>query len=289
MKGKLVKFYASDGLELDGLIWEAENSKKCLVHIHGMAGNFYENPFIVHVCQKANKQGLSVLSFNNRGHELMADSIVLNKGKLKSKITGSIHESPETFTLDVRAALNFLEKLGYKEFIIEGHSLGCHKALFTALELKNRQNISGLILLSPWETIGLQKKELKKGFEKALKIAEKLVLQGKGSELMPKWSFIMPLSAKTFLEYFESKTKMNVFEFNDLEWNAKELRETGKPILIVYGTKNESTVNPKKAVEIVSKKARNVTAKTIENASHSYRGYEKQLAKTVIEWITKKK
>ena len=47
MKTSLHRITTSDGIELVGLLYEPEvATKKILVHVHGMAGNFYENKFL---------------------------------------------------------------------------------------------------------------------------------------------------------------------------------------------------------------------------------------------------
>ena len=69
LKGELVRIQTSDGIELDGLYCEAEGaSGPAVIHIHGMAGNFYESRFVDAIADRLASLGIAFLTANNRGH-----------------------------------------------------------------------------------------------------------------------------------------------------------------------------------------------------------------------------
>ena len=44
---ELIKLKTEDNIELTGLLYKPkEETKKIVVHVHGFAGNFYENSFV---------------------------------------------------------------------------------------------------------------------------------------------------------------------------------------------------------------------------------------------------
>ena len=45
-----------------------------VIHIHGSCGNFYENAFIATMARLYTARGVNFLSFNNRGHDCIAEA-----------------------------------------------------------------------------------------------------------------------------------------------------------------------------------------------------------------------
>ena len=77
MQGELVRIEAEDGLELVGFYAAPPGSaaRRAVLHIHGMAGNFYENRFVSTVCNTVVAKGLAFLTVNNRGHDYRSDNL----------------------------------------------------------------------------------------------------------------------------------------------------------------------------------------------------------------------
>ncbi len=47
---QVVRIYAEDGVELSGMISDSpKDVNRGILHIHGLAGNFYEQPFIDYI------------------------------------------------------------------------------------------------------------------------------------------------------------------------------------------------------------------------------------------------
>ena len=64
---KIVKTKTSDGYHFKGLLSEAENSKKIIINIHGMAGSVLLNEFYPPMHNKYPKAGYSFLACEHRG------------------------------------------------------------------------------------------------------------------------------------------------------------------------------------------------------------------------------
>lgn len=139
----LVKFSTEDGMELDGIFSHEETDRAVVVHIHGKCGNFYQNQFVQVMLRTYRESGIGFLSFNNRGHDCVAEAYV--EGKLE--YAGGSVEIFEECLLDVEAAMSFVANFGQNIFL-QGHSNGCEKALYYATNA-SRDFLRGIALLSP--------------------------------------------------------------------------------------------------------------------------------------------
>ena len=72
--GQIVTLETEDGLALKGYLATANNSTATVIHIHGSCGNFYENAFIATMARLYTARGVNFLSFNNRGHDCIAEA-----------------------------------------------------------------------------------------------------------------------------------------------------------------------------------------------------------------------
>jgi hypothetical protein len=75
LKGEYCRTLTRDGLELQGFlaIPEAGPAKTSVLHVHGLAGNFYENRFIDHVAASVVRLGVNFLTINTRGRDYISD------------------------------------------------------------------------------------------------------------------------------------------------------------------------------------------------------------------------
>src|SRR5690606_18739466 len=69
--------------------------------------------------------GISFLSVNTSAHDGIVEGYCLNDFRY---VGGSLAEWDECVD-DVRSMINFCENLGYGEIVLQGHSLGCDRAL----------------------------------------------------------------------------------------------------------------------------------------------------------------
>ena len=74
MKQTFLRSTTSDNLILQGLLSEPDIlTGNLILHVHGMAGNFYENRFVDAMTKVYTEKGYSFLSINTRGHDFIAD------------------------------------------------------------------------------------------------------------------------------------------------------------------------------------------------------------------------
>ncbi len=149
-RGRLVKITAGDGYELDGILYEADESIATVLHVHGSLGNFYHQRFITVFARVLTGEGINLLSCNMRAHDGIAEGYD-TEGEMKY-VGGSLARF-ETCVEDIKGAIAWSREVGPKVYL-QGHSLGCDRVLHY-LEC-TRSGLSP-ILLSPCDSRQLQR------------------------------------------------------------------------------------------------------------------------------------
>lgn len=274
---KVMSFQSIDGLLLHGYLFKGNNNK-CVLHVHGLAGNFYSSMYHPFMAKSYKKLGYDYFVFNNRGSEYIKR---LKNGKTgQSAYYGFAFELFEESYKDIIGAIDCLKKCGYQKIILQGHSSGCQKIIYTLSKTNPKINIDYVILISPCDDVGLaiQKYGNQKMKEK-IKFAQ-IYKQG----LLPlDFFFDMPISKKTFLSHYGPDSKFNIFHYHDRSKPFNELSHNKKTTLIVFGEKDY--VIDFDIVRDVYEKFNNYTVKVIQGADHKYRGKEKELAKEIYDYV----
>lgn len=288
MKTTFCRTMTANNLRLDGLLFEPdEKSSTGVLHIHGMAGNFYENLFLDSMAEEYTKAGYAFLTVNTSGHDFVADLAVIGE-KEHHKRAGQIFEKFEDCLSDIDAWLEFFRSKGYDKIILQGHSMGTVKIVYY-LYKKPESSLVALVLASPPDMLGLARVEVeKKNFERDSAEAKKLVAKGNGktflSNIIWNWYYI---SAETYLNIFADGSEADVFPILR-NGNFQELESIKIPVLAFYGGTDDATVfSPEKDLEIIKNHLQNKNSKTllIGTAPHSYFKHEKQTALAVVNWL----
>ena len=123
MKGEYVRIWTEDGIELQGLFCESKTaSNKAILHIHGLAGNFYENRFIDYIADEIVNRGYNFLTVNTRGHDYLSDFLKKSDHELTYVQIGCMHEILKECVFDIRGWINFLSDRGCSKIALEGHT-----------------------------------------------------------------------------------------------------------------------------------------------------------------------
>ena len=291
MKTSLYRIITKDNLELVGLLYEPEiKTEKILVHVHGMAGNFYENKFIDYIAQTLTNNSIALFVCNNRGAEYLKDIVKVENNERKIVRVGETYDKFEDCTLDIEAGINFVESLGYSKIHLSGHSLGSPKIAYYFTKT-NDVRLSSMIFLSPADMLGLARAD-KEIFKQNIEEAESLIREGKDDELLSRqvWDEY-PISAKSYISLFTDDSKASIFNFYNPEDKFETLRKITCPVLAIAGNKDDALVIPTdEAMKRISKVLINnkrVETKILGNADHLYNNYEQDLANTITSWIQK--
>lgn len=287
MNAEFIRFTTEDKLILQGIVYHPNNpTNRAYLHIHGMAGNFYENRFLDAMAEALTNNSYAFMSINTRGHDYIADFPIAGPEE-KSKKIGDAYEIFEECLLDIKPAIDYLQQHGYSKIILCGHSLGAVKVAYYVAKTQDTR-INKLILMSPPDMVGLTEKE--NDSDKTMEQAKKMVSEGKGNELLPGllWDWYY-LSANTYLNFSVRDNPIDIFNtYNKAKPSL--LSEIIIPTLAFMGEKDDAAIMPPlEALEIIKEKSINVPRFDIDiipNAPHSYFGCEKEMANKIIDWLS---
>lgn len=149
MLGELVKFKSTEGLHLDGLLFEAERAHHTVVHVHGSLGNFYQSPFIRPMAREYTRRGINLLTFNLATHDGIAEGY---RHADDFEYVGGSRAEFESCVSDISGAIAFATELAIP-VVLQGHSLGCDRVVHYLLKTRS---VHRTILLSPCDSYRLQ-------------------------------------------------------------------------------------------------------------------------------------
>ena len=291
---ELINFMATDGVNLEGILYKASSniSEKIILSVHGMTSNCFKKRDI-EIAKKANEKGIDYFAFNNRGSEIVKYIEKETEGQPAKELAGTAYEDVLEGYEDIVGAIIKLKELGYKNIYLQGHSLGCTKIVYTYNELINNdeteilENIKGVILLSLVDIPMALKVYLRDNFKQYLDYAEKLERENKIYEMMPRESFIHPISVKSFLRYARDNKDIDFANYgrdNELE----KLNNIQVPLFMRWGNDNEMIIQQADELStmvnnIITNENKNIDY--IDGANHSYTGKEKELAEQIVEFV----
>ncbi len=291
MKTSFHRIKTKDHLELHGLLYQPDNkTETVLAHVHGMAGNFYENKWLDQVAKILTENNIAFCPFNNRGNGHVTTLIQRKDGKINYPKIGNTYEKFEDCLMDIEAHIDFLEEKGFKNIHLSGHSLGAPKVAYYASKTKDNR-LKSVIFLSPSDMLGLVRDDMAT-FKRDITEAEKKKRSGKGNELMTNdiWGEC-PVSADTYLSLFSENSEVAIFSFHKLDDEFKALSQIPHPIFALMGRKDDVLVIPiEKIMKIIEKKAKSslkCETEILGDADHGYKGYEKKVAKSILNWLQK--
>lgn len=251
METSLVRFHTSEGIRLDGLLFEPrEKTKRIVIQVHGTGCNFYSQKFIEVFADEITANGYGFLSFNNRGMGIETKFYKENNGEVVDRIIiGSKNEVFEECLFDIQAAVDFVKSKGYKDIVLCGHSYGCNKIVYYALN--NKDFKGGLILLAPVDCDGIT------------------------------WK----------VDESEAIDIENIDMFRYTRDANPKLATTSNDILIQIGAQDKYFVqkNTHTCIECLVKafNMSKVEGHVIENANHGFEGKFLEVAQNITYWLAK--
>lgn len=282
------KAYSTDGIELDSVLYTPKiKTKKIVIHVHGKEGHFVQNHFVQVLGEQYPQNGYAFLTFNNRGHDYMADLLKKTSTGFVWEQGGSMFDLLENSQFDIQGIIDYVLGLGYTEIILQGHSLGPHKICYFLTQVNNPL-ISKVIFLTTAD-VRYQFDSSVPEWEKYSLLAKKLVDEGKGRALMSirLWSNC-PVSAATFWNYTNPHNNCFVFNGTHPEKEFKNFNKINLPILVVNPENDvASGIQADKFIQLLKKNSvsKHFKGEVIKNAVHNFLSKEDELAKVILEWL----
>ncbi len=152
---ELVRVNTADGIRLDGA-WQtastpqreslAASPRACdaVLLVHGTGANFYASSLLQYLAQQFQRQGISSLLVNTRGHDI----IYTASTSAGPQRMGAAFERVADCVHDLAAWLGFLQSRGCQRIGVVGHSLGAIKAAYTFAG-QPPENVAWLCAISP--------------------------------------------------------------------------------------------------------------------------------------------
>lgn len=279
---ELVEIKTDDNLLLQGLFISPHKNKPTMIYIHGWEGNFYQNRFINHVADKLAENGYGFLSIRTRSSDLLSELMTTEGSWVR---TGSWLQKLEDAHIDISAAIDFLKSRDFNDIILSGHSLGTMKAVRYLFEGKHGSEIKKLVLISPFDNGFIKYAGSEEAQAEKLKIARKMIDEGKALEFVPDGFAYTNMSWQTFASWGNLDDMGKIWYFSNPNYCFPVLDKIKIPVKAVIGSKDEHVDNKKEAMNIISKHINDFGFKIIDGALHSYWGYEKDLANVVLEFV----
>lgn len=286
-------FQATDGLELVGLLHKGEKkTKKVIISVHGMTSNCLKKRDDV-IANTVTENAIDFFSFNNRGNGVQVYSSKEINGEYKKQTIGTAFEDVEESYFDICGAILEMKKHGYEDIYLQGHSLGCTKIVYTHEKMKKEKNelhknIKAIILLSLVDIPRSQRVYLGEKYDEVMQIAINNEKEGNLDKLMPKQSFIHPISTKTYLRYFRDYAKIDFAKYYDKDYTYPELNNIEVPLFMRWGNVYELIEqDAKDLVDIMNKKIKNKNEDInyIDGADHGYTNKYDILAKQILDFL----
>ena len=283
---------AIDGTRMQGLHYKTKGrTEKIIIHVHGMAGNFYENTFIESIASRANEYCIDFLSFNNRGHDYIADCERFTSDGLESFNGGGAYEVFSDCIYDIQGAIQWAVELGYTSIYLEGHSSGANKIVYAydSICKSHKSKIKGIILISPCDDIGIFEAETDcKSRMDSFRLANEYISGLEGQKLMPLGTFFdYLLSADTFVECFGNNSPLDMFPYRKDSLEGTAISMISLPVLVIFGNNGDYVLQDFTKVESMFNDVlkTNFSFKVIDGADHSYKECEIALATCITDWI----
>jgi pimeloyl-ACP methyl ester carboxylesterase len=293
---RLVRFDATDGVTLSGLLYEPpRRTRRAIVFVHGTGGasvfdskrtNLLAGPFV--------GNGFAWFPFNNRGAHLMRR---LRNKQRKSVGGGMAYERIRECVDDIDGAIRFLRKRGYREIHLVGHSTGANKiAVYD--HYKKRNPVRSYVLLAGGDDTGLLYGQLGRGrFFSALLRAR---ARRNSEELVPKTLSALPMSWRAFHDTINPDGDYNVFPYLEILRGVRlskrprfrHLRGIRKPALVVYGDRDEYCYGDvSRCVQVLAEQLGpkpNFEFVTVKDADHGFSRREEDLARLILAWLLRR-
>lgn len=196
--------YTTDGLRLPMIHYISNSKDICVIFIHGMCQTIIDNYFAV-VCGKIlSENDIGFIYEHNRGHSIEND-ILMRDGSYKRY--GCMYEIFEDCLLDIDLAIKKAKELGYKRFILMGHSYGCNKLIY--YYYKKHPNIIGLIFASAPDMMGLHLYR-QTDYKELVKEAKENIDNGKPTKILSNIvEDYMYMSSQTYYDWFNEKSNLD--------------------------------------------------------------------------------
>lgn len=283
---RLVRFEATDGVALAGLLYQPHRaSKRAVIWLHGGGGaSVFESRRTNLLAAIFIERGMAFFPFNNRG-----SGIVRRAG---NDLGGAAFERIRDCVADIDGAIRELWRRGYRDITLAGHSTGANKiAVYDHYKPRNRAK--RYVLIAGGDDTGLLYKQL--GARRFRALLMKAKAMQRSDELAPRIAGQTMMSWRAFYDVANPNGDYNVFPFYERMTGTKLSRRPfrflhaiRKPSLYIYGDRDEYSFDDvPRCVSILAEHINDRSEIVImRDADHGFSGREEELGSLIGEWTS---
>ncbi|HEV8660705.1 MAG TPA: alpha/beta hydrolase [Thermoanaerobaculia bacterium] len=285
-----MKFDATDGVELSGLLYEPRRkTRRAAIFLHGTGGaSIFDSKRTNILAASFAENRIAYFPFNNRGAHLVRRL----RGRKKSIGGGMAWERIRDCVQDIDGAIRLLRSRGYRELYLIGHSTGANKiAVYD--HYRRRNPIRRYILLGGGDDTGLMYDQL--GARRFRSVLERARERRTSDEFVDSSISKLPMSWRSLYDTINPDGDYNVFPYLEImrgvrlskRGRFRHVRGIRKPALVVYGDRDEWCYGDvPRCVEILADAAGpNFEFAVLEDCDHGFNGHEEELAELITRWL----
>lgn len=272
--------YTKDNLCLPMIHFNSDEKDICVIFIHGMCQTIINNYFATVWGNILSENNIGFLYEHNRGHSIENDTLMKDGSYLRY---GCMYEIFEDCILDIDLAINEAKKLGYKRFILMGHSYGCNKLIY--YYYKKHPNILGLVLASAPDMVGLQLYR-QKDYKELIKEAKVNIDNGDETKILSNLvEDYMYMSSRTYYNWFNEKSNLDNLPVMGNSENWYQFESINVPILTFSGSNETDNYLHLDLLKDKAKSCNDFEYKIINNTNHFYTNKENEIGDIILDWI----
>lgn len=283
----VVEFATPRKVLLKGLWFGARRAKRTIVFVHGLGGSVFS---FARVVERLADKDTAVLTFNNRGHEIVS-AIKKKRAARRAprRMGGAAHEVFVDCVDDIQGAINFVRRQGVKDIFLAGHSTGCQKSIYWAHKKKGK-GVKGLILLAPLSDYSVALRDDEGGrLARVTKLARSLVRRGKKHDLLPQSLWSVLDDAQRFLSLYTPDSVEEMFTYAQPKKIPRIFRSVRIPTLTIFAGADEFGDRPAREIAMwfsQNSKSQRYRSAIVPKVKHNLRGGEKIVSRTIRQFLT---
>lgn len=267
-----------DNINLKGFLFTSKvKTKKCVLFIPGLEGNYIECDFIDLLAEVFVDNNYDFLCSHIRSSMQMFNSQP-RLGEKYPILTGATFEKFTDCTLDINAWIDELIALGYLDIYVVSHSYGSNKMIYYLNKVHKYDNyLKKIVLISPIDCVGRNRK--RHNYTESINTAQKNIQEGNGKQLMFCGFFY-----QTYENFIDFMTNPSVDNFPVFSLGSKKFNDFNNikiPKILVYGEQEHRYVEI--INDLIDRKIINSSLYVVKGANHNYIGSEQELAKAVFK------
>lgn len=202
---KIIKVETKRGLELKGAMFGVDYADTVVVMLTGICSNVFQNELLYKTGELLQGNGIACIIAH--AHDSFSCFAYSDLSVGKQKHAGVFNDDFDMVYEDVESYVLYAKKLGFKNIILAGHSLGSNK-IINYLGNTSDNFIDYFIISSPVDLMHWW--DVMPNIDKCFAMAKEWVENGRGNEILPfLFGGFSPMCASTVLGFYNADNLKN--------------------------------------------------------------------------------